>query len=77
MFPSSQTRYSTVFQEDLQEWFDIYSLSDPTAQEHLQIEGLKASFRFLRDLIYEEAELLPDKRVVLLGLSQGCAIGMS
>jgi len=25
VFPSSQERYSTVFQEELDEWFDIYS----------------------------------------------------
>jgi len=66
-----------VFQEDLQEWFDVYSLSDPTAEEHLQIEGLRASFKFIRDLMYEEAELLPEERIILLGLSQGCAMGMS
>lgn len=77
VFPSSQTRYSTVFQEDLQEWFDVYSLTDPTVDSNLQIEGLRASFGFIRDLIYEEAELLPDKRIILLGLSQGCAMGMS
>lgn len=66
-----------MFQEDLQEWFDVYSLTDPTADENLQIEGLRASFGFIRDLICEEAELLPDKRIILLGLSQGCAMGMS
>lgn len=66
-----------MFQEDLQEWFDVYSLTDPTADENLQIEGLRASFGFIRDLIYEEAELLPDKRIILLGLSQGCAMGKS
>lgn len=77
VFPSSQTRYSTVFQEDMQEWFDVYSLTDPTAKENLQSEGLRASFRFIRDLVWEEAEILPEKWVILLGLSQGCAIGTS
>jgi len=66
-----------VFQDELQEWFDVYSLTDPTAEEHLQIQGLRAGFGFIRDLIYEEAGLLPDKRIILLGLSQGCAMGMS
>lgn len=40
VFPSSQERYSTVFQEELDEWFDIYSLTNSAEREELQIEGL-------------------------------------
>ena len=75
VFPSSQTRYSTVFQDELDEWFDIYSLTDPSAREELQIGGLRDSIEFIHRIISEEAKLVTPERVVLLGLSQGSATG--
>ena len=75
VFPSSQERYSTVFQEELDEWFDVYSLSDPTKREDLQREGLHDSVEFLGRIVDKEAKLVSADRVILLGLSQGCAIG--
>jgi len=75
VFPSSQERYSTVFQEELDEWFDIYSLTDPAAREELQLEGLRDSINFLQALISEEVNIMTSDRVILLGLSQGSATG--
>ncbi len=75
VFPSSQERYSTVFQEELDEWFDIYSLTDPTAREELQVEGLHYSVEFLLNLMSGEARLVGQERIFLLGLSQGSATG--
>lgn len=76
VFPSSQERYSTVFQEELDEWFDIYSLTDPAAREELQMEGLHDSAQFIMNILDEEAKLVGPERIILLGLSQGCAISM-
>ena len=76
VFPSSQERYSTVFQEELDEWFDIYSLTNPAEREELQIEGLHDSVEFLLKILNNEAKIVGPDRVILLGLSQGCAIGM-
>lgn len=76
VFPSSQKRHSTVFQEELDEWFDIYSLTDPSQREDLQIEGLRDSIAFLREVIREETKAVPLKNVMLLGLSQGSATGL-
>jgi len=75
VFPSSQERYSTVFQEELDEWFDIYSLTDPAAREELQLEGLRDSINFLQALISDEVNIMTSDRVILLGLSQGSATG--
>ena len=75
VFPSAQERYSTVFQERMDEWFDIYSLTDPSKREDLQ-KGLRDSVTFLQGLIHEEAELVTLDRVILMGLSQGCATGL-
>lgn len=56
-------------------WFDNFSLKNPDLR---QLEGLRDSARFLHDLIKQEAELLGPgglERVILGGLSQGCAMG--
>jgi lysophospholipase II len=75
VFPTSQTRFSTLFQEDISEWFDIYSLTDPTLREELQTEGLQQSVAFIRQLIDEEISAVGGDalRIVLGGISQGCA----
>ena len=65
------------FDTTLDEWFDIYSLTDPAAREELQIEGLRDSVEFIISILNEEAKLVSPERVFLLGLSQGSAMGMS
>ena len=61
---------------ELDEWFDIYSLTDPSAREQLQKEGLHDSIEYLQRLIKQEVTIVGPQRVFLLGLSQGCAIGL-
>lgn len=65
----------------MSKWFDIYSLTDPSQRENLQIEGLRESVGFLKGLIEEEAKFLGGERVdggrvVVLEISQGCAVGL-
>ena len=77
VFPTSQERFSTVFREKKHEWFDIRSLTDPAMEENLQVEGLRDSISFLSKVIGEETALVgSSSRVILLGLSQGCATGL-
>jgi lysophospholipase II len=75
VFPSSQTRFSTLFEQEMEEWFDIYSLTDPTLREELQTQGLQQSVAFICQLIEEEVDAVGGdaQRVVLGGISQGCA----
>ncbi|CAO1598747.1 hypothetical protein XANCAGTX0491_002507 [Xanthoria calcicola] len=73
IFPSSQERYSTVFQEEMDEWFDIFSLTDPSTQEELQVEGLRHSIKHILDVIDKEVGFVLPGNIVLLGISQGCA----
>lgn len=80
IFPSAYPSFSTVFQEDLVEWFDIYSLTEPSLEEELQIDGLSKSVAFMQRLVKEEARLLGPTghdRVVLGGISQGCAVAVT
>ncbi|KAB8211877.1 Alpha/Beta hydrolase protein [Aspergillus parasiticus] len=76
VFPTARKRRSTVLKRiPINQWYDNYSLEDPNIRTELQIDGLEESTCFLRGLIDEEARLLNDdySRVIIGGLSQGCA----
>ncbi|KAL8991860.1 MAG: hypothetical protein Q9169_007588, partial [Polycauliona sp. 2 TL-2023] len=74
IFPSSQSRYSTVFQEEMDEWFDIYSLTNPSTQEGLQVQGLRDSITHILDIISKEVDSsVSPSNIILMGISQGCA----
>ncbi|KAH8434994.1 alpha/beta hydrolase [Aspergillus melleus] len=86
VFPTAKKRRSTVLNRiPIHQWFDNYSLDDPNTQTEIHVEGLEESGRFLRTLVDEEARLLGEYeangpgagngygRVVVGGLSQGCA----
>lgn len=75
VFPTSQSRFSTVFREEMVEWFDVYSLTDPSLRQKLQTEGLQQSVAFVSRLVEEEIKTADGDagRVVLGGISQGCA----
>ncbi|GAQ05820.1 acyl-protein thioesterase 1 [Aspergillus lentulus] len=82
IFPTARKRRSTVLKRiPINQWFDNYSLEDPNTRTELQLDGLQESSEFLRKLIDEEAKLLSVdptvgdgySRVVIGGLSQGCA----
>ncbi|KAK2765321.1 hypothetical protein FQN54_008165 [Arachnomyces sp. PD_36] len=76
VFPTSKDRWSTTFKEDLPAWFDIYSTSDPSERQDLQMEGLRESTMYIKELIKREIELLDgdSERLVLGGMSQGMSI---
>lgn len=82
IFPTARKRRSTVLKRiPINQWFDNYSLEDPNTRAELQLDGLEESSEFLRGLIDQEAGLLSNDsavsdgygRVVIGGLSQGCA----
>lgn len=84
IFPTASKRRSTVLKRiPINQWFDNYSLEDPNQRTDLQIDGLMETATFLRELIDAEARILKDgngetgySRVILGGLSQGCAAGI-
>ncbi len=80
VFPNAKSSFSTVFNEDLAQWFDIYSLTDPNSKEELQIDGLRESAAFVHRLIDEEVQVFgpfAGDRIILGGISQGCAVGIT
>ncbi|KAH7176373.1 Alpha/Beta hydrolase protein [Dactylonectria macrodidyma] len=78
VFPSSRELWSTVFEEDMPAWFEAHSLTNVTARQDLQIEGIRESVRYLEAILESEIEKVSGlaTNVVLGGISQGAAIGM-
>ncbi|EGD93424.1 hypothetical protein TESG_00970 [Trichophyton tonsurans CBS 112818] len=73
VFPTSRDRWSFVFQEDLTAWFDIYSLSNTSEKQDLQIDGLRESMLYILGVMGQEIDHLEGRaeKVVLGGISLG------
>ncbi len=88
VFPTAKLRYSaqrdyefsnSSFAEALKgeeiisQWFDIWDITTPEDKENLMIPGLKESIRQILEIIKDEAQEIPLERIILGGISQGCA----
>lgn len=77
IFPTAKKRRSTTHNRAvINQWFDNYSIEEPSEREELQIEGLRESGAFVRQIILEEAKAVTLENVVVGGLSQGCAVAL-
>jgi predicted esterase len=76
IFPTSKRRRSSAFRRaKLTQWFNIASLDDPSYRNHTQLQGLEESSREIFHLINQERKKVPDEKIILGGISQGCAMG--
>jgi len=88
VFPTAKLRYSAhrdfefsklscaealKGEEIISQWFDVWDLIAPEEKEDLMIPGLKESIGQILDIIKEEAQEIPLERIILGGISQGCA----
>ncbi|KAJ5560142.1 Phospholipase/carboxylesterase/thioesterase [Penicillium frequentans] len=76
VFPTASKRRSRILKRiPINQWFDNYSLDNPGQRTDLQVEGLSETAGFIRSLITAEARILDENygKVILWGLSQGCA----
>lgn len=73
VFPASQMRNSARFGEEMSQWFDIWSVEEPTEKEEIQLDGLRDSTKEILSIVHNEASLVPPSRIILGGISQGCA----
>jgi predicted esterase len=88
VFPTAKLRYSaqrdfefsnSSFAEALKgeeiisQWFDVWDLTTPEDKEDLMVPGLKESLGQILEIIKEEARNIPMERIILGGISQGCA----
>lgn len=79
IFPTAKKRRSTVLKRiPIHQWFDNFSLDDPSRRQDLQYEGLRETSAFIAGLVRHEAAALPGgaQRVIIGGLSQGCAAAL-
>lgn len=84
VFPSARIRTSTVFREDISEWYDVYSLSNPEERLDLQKPGLVESIQYVTEIVeferrrveMEQTEASSRSSIVLGGISMGCAVGI-
>jgi len=88
VFPTAKLRYSTQRnfefstssfadalkgEEIISQWFDVWDIQTPDHKKELMIPGLQESIREILNIIREEALLVPLDRIILGGISQGCA----
>lgn len=76
IFPSAHERWSTLFEEELTEWFDIRSLSNPDEEQENQVAGIKESIEYINTLIDKELATTPAGNIILGGISQGFAVAI-
>ncbi|KAL1865011.1 hypothetical protein Daus18300_007358 [Diaporthe australafricana] len=77
IFPTAKKRRSTVLKRiPINQWFDNFSLEDPSQRQHLQYDGISETSEFVMTLVNQEAEVVGMERVIVGGLSQGCAAAL-
>jgi lysophospholipase II len=83
VFPTAKHRLSTVFQEEIPEWYDVWSLVNPEERLDLQKPGLAESIGYIVNVIQSERELLKRREannsrnaLIFGGISMGCAVGI-
>ncbi|KAH8789783.1 Alpha/Beta hydrolase protein [Hyaloscypha finlandica] len=57
----------------MSQWFDMWSVESHLEKNEIQIDGLRESVKEILDLIRTEAALISPDRIILGGISQGCA----
>jgi predicted esterase len=78
IFPTAKKRRSTTHNRAMiNQWFDIVSLDDPSYKKELQFSGLAESAQYIQDIVYTEMIAVGANRIILGGLSQGCAMALS
>lgn len=73
IFPTSKLRNSKQFDTEISQWFDIWSVEEPLEQKELQLQGLRESVGDILEIVRSEVDLLSPDKVILGGISQGCA----
>jgi lysophospholipase-2 len=88
VFPTAKLRYSARRDEEfssssfteilkgeeiISQWFDIWDIETPDYKQELMVEGLKESIVNILDMVHEEMETISLDKIILGGMSQGCA----
>jgi lysophospholipase-2 len=76
VFPCAKRTWSNLDQEELHQWFDMTSVQNAHADSEVQRPGLENSRTQLLGIIEEEEECVSEDRIVVAGISQGCAVAL-
>lgn len=73
VFPAASILRSARFDTDMSQWFDMWSVEDPTEQSEIQHEGLRRCIAAVLDVMASEEPILRDRprSIFLAGISQG------
>ncbi|KAF2662288.1 alpha/beta-hydrolase [Lophiostoma macrostomum CBS 122681] len=77
--PTASLRRAVAYNRALtHQWFDLYPLDayTPEHKQHVQIPGLKESVEYVHGLVRDAVQDVGAGNVVVMGLSQGCAVGL-
>jgi lysophospholipase II len=77
VFPTALSSYNDTFEENMREWFNISSLTDPDYKSGLQIPGMRQAVNYVHSLIRQELQDVPQQRLFLGGISQGGAVALT
>ncbi|KAI1821851.1 lysophospholipase II [Xylaria intraflava] len=66
VFPSAPTLQSERFGTDMSQWFDMWSVENPTERPELQHPGLHQSIEQILGVIKKEEMLVPRERILLV-----------
>ncbi|TVY45154.1 Acyl-protein thioesterase [Lachnellula occidentalis] len=73
VFPGANPRMSARFQVEMSQWFDMWDVEKHEERVDLQKEGLDESGSFIDAVIRKEILSIAADRIILGGISQGCA----
>ncbi|EPS45342.1 hypothetical protein H072_646 [Dactylellina haptotyla CBS 200.50] len=78
IFPTAKKRRAVVFKRmPINQWFDLYDINRQGYREHLSVDGLQETTGFIHGLIEQEVQGgIAAERIVMGGLSQGCAASL-
>ncbi|XPS76494.1 hypothetical protein M3J09_008546 [Ascochyta lentis] len=73
VFPCAPLQHAYLEDEELHQWFDMSSIQNAQESPEVQRPGLWSSARRLMGVIEDEAEIVGMRKIILAGISQGCA----
>lgn len=73
VFPAAPILRSARFDTEMSQWFDMWSVEDPTERSEIQHEGLRKSVATVLQVMASEEAILQDRprSIFLAGISQG------
>ena len=77
VFPNAHLLRAARFGEDIPQWFEMWSTNNPHDREDEQNQGIDSAVSTVLRIIEAEAAIVGShQKVILAGISQGCAVAV-